>query len=58
MALKERKATVVLIAHRPSLVRHMDKLLVLQKGRMTQFGPREEILEKIAPPTVPLRKAT
>ncbi|MEO1197807.1 MAG: type I secretion system permease/ATPase [Pseudomonadota bacterium] len=54
--LKERGATVILIAHRPSLVRHMDKLLVLQKGRMTQFGPRDEVLEKIAPAAVPLRK--
>jgi PrtD family type I secretion system ABC transporter len=55
-SLKERNATVILIAHRPSLVRHMDKLLVLQKGRMSQFGPRDEVLEKIAPAAVPLRK--
>lgn len=56
--LKERNATVLLIAHRPSLVRYMDKLLVLQQGRMTKFGGRDEVLAEITPKAVPLRTGT
>ena len=56
--LKDRKATVLLIAHRPSLVRHMDKLLVLQQGRVTKFGGRDEVLAAITPAAVPLRTGT
>ncbi|MEM7445366.1 MAG: type I secretion system permease/ATPase [Pseudomonadota bacterium] len=55
LSLKERKATVLMIAHRPSLVRHMDKLLVLQDGRVTKFGGRDEVLAAITPAAVPLR---
>lgn len=56
--LKERGATILLIAHRPSLVRHMDKLLVLQQGRMTKFGGRDEVLGAITPTAVPMRTGT
>jgi ATP-binding cassette subfamily C protein len=45
----ERGATVVLIAHRPSIMSACDKLLVLNDGRMEQFGPRAEILKTITP---------
>lgn len=56
--LKERSATILMIAHRPSLVRHMDKLLVLQQGRMVKFGGRDEVLGAITPTAVPLRTGT
>lgn len=56
--LKARKTTVIMIAHRPSLVRHMDKLLVLQQGGMTRFGNRKEVLAAITPQAVPARTGT
>ncbi len=44
--LRERKATVIVVSHRPAAVTLTDKLLVLRDGR-AEFGPREEILGKI-----------
>jgi len=49
LALKERKATVVVVAHRPSAITHVDKLLMLVDGETRAFGPRDEVLNKIAP---------
>ena len=47
--LRELGATVI-VAHRPSILRQMDKLLVLKDGRNTAFGPRDEVLKKITGP--------
>ena len=48
-ALKARGATVVIVAHRPSAIAYVDKLLLLTDGEVRAFGPRDEILQKIAP---------
>jgi PrtD family type I secretion system ABC transporter len=45
--LKEQGATVILVAHRPSLLRHVDRLLVLQGGAAVLFGARDEILARL-----------
>jgi PrtD family type I secretion system ABC transporter len=45
--LKQDGHTVVVIAHRPSLVGGVDKMMVVQKGRLTHFGPTEEIMPQI-----------
>ncbi len=49
LALKQRRATVVVVAHRPSAITHVDKLLMLVDGEPRAFGPRDEVLNKIAP---------
>ena len=36
-----------MIAHRPSVMSVADKLLVLEHGRITQFGPRTEVVSAI-----------
>lgn len=46
---KERGATTIIVAHRPSAVAFVDKLLLLVDGEIRAFGPRDEILQKIAP---------
>ncbi len=48
--LKERGATVVIIAHRPNALRLADFVLVLKNGTMDKFGPRDEILGAVAAP--------
>lgn len=47
--LKARKVTTVIVAHRPATVAFVDKLLLLAGGELRAFGPRDEILQKIAP---------
>jgi len=50
--LKARGATTIIVAHRPSAIAFVDKLLMLASGEVRAFGPRDEILEKIAPQQV------
>ncbi|MEO1242761.1 MAG: type I secretion system permease/ATPase [Pseudomonadota bacterium] len=47
--LKARKATTIIVAHRPSAIAFVDKLLMLSEGETRAFGPRDEVLKKIAP---------
>ncbi|MEQ8934778.1 MAG: type I secretion system permease/ATPase [Amphiplicatus sp.] len=55
-SLKARGATTVIVAHRQSAVAFVDKLLVLADGEIRAFGPRDEILAKIAPKPIALFK--
>jgi PrtD family type I secretion system ABC transporter len=45
--LKERGSTVILVVHRPRLLTHVDKVLVLSEGTGVLFGPRDRILARI-----------
>ena len=46
--LKAAGVTVIIIAHRPSVLQKVDKILVLKEGRISAFGPREEIVKSVA----------
>lgn len=55
-ALKHAGSTVVLVSHRPWLMRHADRLAVLRGGALEICGPREEVQARLAGRTVrPLR---
>jgi PrtD family type I secretion system ABC transporter len=43
LALRERKATVVVISHRPHLIELSSHVLVLREGRVEQFGLRIQV---------------
>lgn len=45
--LRERGAAVVVIAHRASMLAHVNKLLVLKEGTAEAFGPKEDVLPKL-----------
>lgn len=47
--LKERGVTTVVVAHRPSVLASVDRLVVMHQGRVEMEGPRDEILAKVAP---------
>jgi len=47
---KERTITTVIIAHRPSIMAGVDKLLVLNEGKVALFGPRAEVMDKLNTP--------
>jgi ATP-binding cassette subfamily C protein len=44
---KARGTTVLLVAHRMSMMPIVDGLLIIQEGRVAAYGPRDEILRKI-----------
>jgi ABC-type protease/lipase transport system fused ATPase/permease subunit len=48
--LKEEAITVVIIAHRPSLLVNVDKILLLREGIVEAFGPRAEIVPRVTKP--------
>ena len=50
--LKDRKATVIMIAHRPKSIQQCNKLLMLENGRMRAYGPRDQVLSEVAPATL------
>jgi ATP-binding cassette subfamily C protein len=42
-----RKASVVVVAHRPSALHAVDDLLVLANGQVAAYGRRDEVLHKV-----------
>ncbi|HEY6135634.1 MAG TPA: type I secretion system permease/ATPase [Rubrivivax sp.] len=58
-ALKQAGTTVVLVSHRPALMRHADTLVVLREGAIDVTGPRDQVLSRLAGATVhPLHRAS
>jgi PrtD family type I secretion system ABC transporter len=43
--LRNEGVTTVVVTHRPSLIAHVDKILVLEDGRVAQFGPAAEVMK-------------
>lgn len=46
-AATEKGCIVIVIAHRPSAIAAVDKLLYLQNGQLDTFGPRDDVLKKV-----------
>lgn len=43
--LRNAGVTSVVVTHRPSLIAHVDKILVLDAGRVQQYGPAGEVMK-------------
>jgi ABC-type protease/lipase transport system fused ATPase/permease subunit len=43
--LRSAGVTSIVVTHRPSLIAHVDKILVLAAGRVQQFGPAGEVMK-------------
>jgi ATP-binding cassette subfamily C protein len=48
VALKTRKAAVMVVAHRMGVLAAVDKILVLRDGRIEAFGTRDEIIARLS----------
>jgi ABC-type protease/lipase transport system fused ATPase/permease subunit len=48
--VRARGGIVVVIAHRPSALAAVDQVLVMANGSMQEFGPKDEILNKVLRP--------
>ncbi|MFN0184064.1 MAG: hypothetical protein ACKVQR_09635, partial [Aquabacterium sp.] len=45
--------TLVLVTHKPSMLELVDKVAVLDRGRLLAFGPKAEVLKIAAGPGRP-----
>ena len=45
--VRESKITTIIISHRVSALANVTKLLVLNEGQVSMFGPRDEVLAKL-----------
>lgn len=50
LAARDRRATVLLIAHRKSVLQNADRLLVLEGGRPKMIGPMKEVVARLSAP--------
>jgi PrtD family type I secretion system ABC transporter len=44
-SLRAEGVTSIVVTHRPSLVAHVDKILILEAGQVKQFGPAGEVMK-------------
>ena len=51
--MKQAKMNFIVVAHRPSIVGSVDKILMLRGGVVEAFGPREEVLKQFVPQARP-----
>jgi ATP-binding cassette subfamily C protein/ATP-binding cassette subfamily C protein EexD len=52
LAAKRYGTTVVLVAHRPVMMTHVDRIAVLNDGQLQMFGGRDEVLAQMRPRAV------
>ena len=50
-SVRARRGIVIVIAHRPSALAGVDKVLAMANGQAQAFGPKEEVLRKMLQPT-------
>lgn len=55
-ALKTDGRTILIVSHKLGILPVVDKILLLRDGRAEMYGPRDEVMAKIAPPN--LRQVT
>jgi PrtD family type I secretion system ABC transporter len=48
--LRQAGCTLVISSHRPNVMQHVDKILMLREGVVEMFGPRQEILQRLTRP--------
>jgi len=50
LGVRARGGVVIIVAHRPSALAAVDKILIMKDGRMQAFGPKDEVLAKLRRP--------
>ncbi|SEU00171.1 type I secretion system permease/ATPase [Pseudomonas graminis] len=46
--MKETGATVFIISHRPNVLSRLDRIMVLNSGSLTMYGPRDQVIAELA----------
>lgn len=47
VSVRERGGIAIVVAHRPSAISVVDKVLMMEAGRQRAFGPKDEVLSKV-----------
>jgi PrtD family type I secretion system ABC transporter len=47
LGVRERKGIVIVVAHRPSAIAGVDRLLMMNQGKTQALGPKDEVLSKV-----------
>jgi len=47
LGVRERKGVVIVVAHRPSAIAGVDRLLMMNQGKAQAIGPKDEVLSKV-----------
>jgi ATP-binding cassette subfamily C protein len=50
LSVRARGGIVIIVAHRPSALAAVDKILIMKDGRTQAFGPKDEVLAKLRRP--------
>jgi ATP-binding cassette subfamily C protein len=62
LTVRARGGIAIVVAHRTKALACVDQLLVLAEGRVQAFGPKDQVLSKLAPAQpaqpVPLKVVT
>jgi ATP-binding cassette subfamily C protein len=53
---RARKISTLIISHRPAILANVDKILVLNDGALSMYGPRQEVLAKFAAKPAPVQQ--
>jgi ATP-binding cassette subfamily C protein len=53
-SVSDRGGVAIVVAHRPSALVSVDKVLVLSHGQKQAFGPKDEVLNMAVPPSTPV----
>ncbi|MAC47814.1 MAG: type I secretion system permease/ATPase [Oceanospirillum sp.] len=48
LRLKQEGTTLFVVSHRPSILKNIDKLLVMRDGQLQAFGPRDDVMAHLA----------
>jgi ATP-binding cassette subfamily C protein len=55
-AMRAKGSAVIVMAHRPSAIAAVNKVLILHNGQVAQFGPKDEVMQtrpRVVPMTAP-----
>lgn len=55
--LKQKRATVILVSHRQTILTKVDKLLVLNEGQLAVYGPKEQVIAHLQKQAQPATNA-
>ncbi|MBR0555782.1 type I secretion system permease/ATPase [Ciceribacter sp. L1K23] len=53
LSVRRRGGIAIVVAHRPSALAPLDKVMMVAAGRIQAFGPRDEVLQKVTAPLPP-----